>query len=87
MLEWRVGVAGRRTWGRVRVAVSAVYCVRLTNHRFVPVKQIIHDMLIILKDCCIKKGSKVSVIKINVLMQYFTKSKLMQKSMVGRISK
>ena len=39
-------VAGSWTLGRVRAMVRAVNCVRLTIHRPVPLKQIIHCMSI-----------------------------------------
>ena len=39
-------VAGRWTLGRVCAMVSAVNCVRLMNHRPVPLKQIMYYMLI-----------------------------------------
>ena len=43
------GVAGWWTLGSVCVVGSAVYCIRLMNHRPVPLKQIIHYMLILKK--------------------------------------
>ena len=49
---WWVGrdrVAGLWTLGRVCAMVSAVNCVRLMIHRPVPLKQIIHYMLILKK--------------------------------------
>ena len=42
-------VVGLWTLGKVCAMVSAVNCVRLMIHRPIPLKQIIHDMLIFLK--------------------------------------
>lgn len=42
----RDGVAGGWTLGRVCAVGSAVKCVRLMNHRLIPLKQIIHHILI-----------------------------------------
>ena len=43
----RDGVVGGWTLGRVYAMVSAVNCVRLMNHRPIPLKQIIHHMLVL----------------------------------------